>query len=201
MKLKRIFALTASAVLAAALLAGCDWLAWLEYLEGQGGSSSSSSSSSSAVTRADDTTMTASWQPAAAAARARAAGGLTVTSKDGKTFTITGIPADAQSCAVSADIAVYHTVTVTSTGSGTVTAEGLASGKAQVEEGQSITITAAPTTGLGADPSYGVATIEINGEPLPKDEFDSDSHQFTIQVDSDTTVNVGFEKKRLYIFT
>ena len=152
MKLRRIFALTASAVLAAALLAGCDWLAWLEYLEGQGGSSSSSSSSS-AVTRADDTTMTASWQPAAAAARARAAGGLTVTSTDGETFTITGIPADAQSCAVSADIAVYHTVTVTSTGGGTVTAEGLASGKAQVEEGQSITITAAPTTGLGAAPA------------------------------------------------
>ena len=53
MKLRRIFALTASAVLAAALLAGCDWLAWLEDLEGQGGSSSSSSSSS-AVTRPDD---------------------------------------------------------------------------------------------------------------------------------------------------
>lgn len=200
MKLRRIFALTASAVLAAALLAGCDWLAWLEYLEGQGGSSSSSSSSSSAVTRADDTTMTASWQPAAAAARARAAGGLTVTSKDGKTFTITGIPADAQSCAVSAEIAVYHTVTVTSTG-GTVTADGLVNGAVEVEHGQSITITATPNVGFGADPSYGVATIEINGEPLPKDEFDSDSHQFTIQVDSDTTVNVGFEKKRLYIFT
>ena len=201
MKLRRIFALTASAVLAAALLAGCDWLAWLEYLEGQGGSSSSSSSSSSAVTRADDTTMTASWQPAAAAARARAAGGLTVTSKDGKTFTITGIPADAQSCAVRAEIAVYHTVTVTSNTGGTVTAEGLASGKVQVEHGQSITITATPNAGFGVDLGYGVATIEINGEPLPKDEFDSDSHQFAIQVDSDTTVNVGFEKKRLYIFT
>ena len=193
MKLRRIFALTASAVFAAALLAGCDWLAWLEYLEGQGGSSSSSSSSS-AVTRPDDTTMTASWQAAAAAARARAAGGLTVTSKDGKTFTITGIPSDAQSCAVSADIAVYHTVTVTSTG-GTVTADGLVNGAVEVEHGQSITITAVPGNG------YGVATIEINGEPLPKDEFDSDSHQFAIQVDSDTTVNVGFEKKRLYIFT
>ena len=61
--------------------------------------------------------------------------------------------------------------------------------------------TAAPTTGLGADPSYGVATIEINGEPLPKDEFDSDSHQFTIQADSDTTVNIEFRKKEsIYFF-
>ena len=134
MKLRRIFALTASAVFAAALLAGCDWLAWLEYLEGQGGSSSSSSSSS-AVTRPDDTTMTASWQAAAAAARARAASGLAVASEDGKTFTITGIPSDAKSCAVRADIAVYHTVTVTSTGSGTVTADGLVNGAVEVEEG------------------------------------------------------------------
>ena len=134
MKLRRIFALTASAVFAAALLAGCDWLAWLEYLEGQGGSSSSSSSSS-AVTRADNTPMTASWQAAAAAARARASVGLTVTSKDGETFTIAGIPANAKSCTVSAEVAVYHTVTVTSTGSGTVTADGLVNGAVEVEEG------------------------------------------------------------------
>lgn len=139
MKLRRIFALTASAVFAAALLAGCDWLAWLEYLEGQGGSSSSSSSSS-AVTRADNTPMTASWS--AAAARARAAGGLKVTSEDGKTFTITGIPSDAKSCTVSAEVAVYHTVTVTSNTGGTVTADGLVNDAVEVEEGQSITITA-----------------------------------------------------------
>ena len=199
MKLRRIFALTASAVFAAALLAGCDWLAWLEYLEGQGGSSSSSSSSSSAVTRADDTTMTASWQAAAAAARARTAGGLTVISEDGKTFTITGIPADAKSCAVSADIAVYHTVTVTSNTGGTVTADGLVNGAVEVEHGQSITIIAAPTTGLGAAPSYGVATIKIDGEDLPKDDFVN--NQFTIRVDSNKTVNIEFRKKGIYIFT
>ena len=57
-----------------------------------------------------------------------------------------------------------------------------------------MTITATPGNG------YGVATIEINGEPLPKDEFDSDSHQFAIQVDSDTTVNVGFRQKYAITF-
>lgn len=140
------------------------------------------------VTRADGADDTASWQPAAAAARARAAGGLAVASEDGKTFTITGIPSDAQSCAVRAEIAVYHTVTVTSNTGGTVTAEGLASGKVQVEHGQSLTITATPNNGCG------VATIKVDGEDLPKEDFVN--NEFTINnVASDVEVNVGFRQK------
>ena len=55
-----------------------------------------------------------------------------------------------------------------------------------------MTITATPNNG------YGVATIKIDGEDLPKDDFVN--NQFTIQVDSDTTVNVGFRQKYAITF-
>ena len=119
---------------------------------------------------------------------------ITIKTTDNEIFTITGIPEDATTCNISAEFAQYCVVTVNITGNGTVTADGLESGKIKVVQGESVKLTAAPTN----SDTHGLASVTVDGTRLETVQ----NGTFTVTPTEDTTVNVTFaERIRVTIMT